>query len=282
MAKMLKPLVLVILLLSAVALTLGILLFAKREVLKGRTQRLEGTAMKIAKNLNYSKLTANQLKANNKAELAALDKPLSDLAVQAEIVYSDLQTNKQELAETKSVLAKTREELNTAKAELVTAQNKLAELNETVTKKDAEITEKAAKIAQLETDKTGLQGQVDSLTKKITKLEASLTEANQVINERDKEIKYLKAKYEPEGILNIPKGLKGKILAVNTSWNFVVLDIGLDNGLLPSAVMMVHRDNELIGKLRIGMVLRHVAIADIVTADLKPNIVLQEGDHVLY
>ncbi len=280
MAKMLKPLVLVILLLSAVALTLGILLFAKREVLKGRTQRLEGTAMKIAKNLNYSKLTANQLKANNKAELAALDKPLSDLAVQAEIVYSDLQTNKQELAETKSVLAKTREELNTAKAELVTAQNKIAELNETVTKKDAEITEKAAKIAQLETDKTGLQGQVDSLTKKITKLEASLTEANQVINERDKENKYLRAQLGEK--FPIPKGLKGNILAVNPTWNFVVLDIGLDNGLLPSVEMMVHRDNELIGKVRIGMVLRHVAIADIVTADLKPNIVLQEGDHVLY
>ena len=280
MAKMLKPLLLVILLLSAVALTLGILLFAKREVLKGRTQRLEGTAMKIAKNLNYGKLTANQLKANNKAELAAIDKPLSDLAVQAEIVYSDLLTNKAELAETKGVLAKTREELNAAKAELVTAQTKIAELNEAVTKKDADIAENTAKIARLETDKTALQGQVDSLTKKVTALQASLTEAHQMYKASTNENMLLRARLGEK--FPIPKGLKGKILAVNPTWNFVVLDIGLDNGLLPAAEMIVHRDNELIGKVRIGMVLRHVAIADILTGDLKPNTVLQEGDNVLF
>jgi len=281
MAKMLKPLVVVILILSAVSLALGILLFMQREVLKGRNQSLSTTALKIAKNLNYSKLTANQLKANSKAELAAIEKPLSDLAVQAEIVYSDLQTNKQELAETKNVLAKTKEDLNTTKGELVTAQNKITELNETIAKKDGELTEKGNKITQLETDKTGLQGQVDDLNKKITKLDTSLADAAEKYKALSNENYRLRVQVGLEKG-NVPRGLTGTILAVNPAWNFVVLNIGYKEGVLPNTDMMVYRGKDLIGMVHIGMVLQNVAIADISMADLKPGIVIKEGDHVLY
>ena len=280
MAKMLKPLLLVILLLSAVALTLGILLFMKREVLKGRTQRLEQTALKIAKNLRYEKITADQLKANTKVELANIEKPLNDLATKAEVTYSDLQTNIKDLADTKEVLGKTKDELTTTKGELASAQTKITELNDTVTKKDADIAEKGTKITQLEADKTKLAGDVDDLNKKVAKVEATLGEAKQTIEERDKKIKYQAALLGEK--FPIPKGLKGKILAVNKEYHFVVLDIGLDNGLLPSAEMLVHRDNQLIGRVRIGMVMKHVAIGDVIVTDWKVPTVVQEGDNVLF
>ena len=52
MAKALKPLVIILLLLSITSLTLGILLFGKREVLKGRTQKLEQSVLALASSLN--------------------------------------------------------------------------------------------------------------------------------------------------------------------------------------------------------------------------------------
>jgi hypothetical protein len=51
MAKFLRVLVVLIFLLSIAALTLGIMLFAKREILKGRTYKLEEGLIKLAKTL---------------------------------------------------------------------------------------------------------------------------------------------------------------------------------------------------------------------------------------
>ncbi|MCX6996682.1 MAG: hypothetical protein NTV49_06265 [Kiritimatiellaeota bacterium] len=280
MAKILKPLLLVMLLLSAVALGLGIWLFAKREVLKGRTQKLEQTALKIAKNLRYDKITADQIKANTKAELANIEKPLGDLATQAEVTYGDLQTNIKDLASTKDVLDKTKTELATTKGELAATQTKVTELTETVSKKDTEIAEKGTKITQLEADKTKLTGDVDDLNKKVEKVAGDLVAAKQTIEERDKKIRYQGALLGEK--FPIPKGLKGKVLAVNKDYHFVVLDIGIDDGLLPNVEMLIHRDNQLIGRVRIGMVLKHVAIGDVIVTDWKAPTVVKEDDHVLF
>ncbi len=51
MAKFLRVLVVLIFILSAAALTLGILLFAKREILKGRTYKLEEGLIRLARTL---------------------------------------------------------------------------------------------------------------------------------------------------------------------------------------------------------------------------------------
>jgi len=51
MAKFLRVLVVLIFLLSIAALTLGIMLFAKREILKGRTQKLEQGLIRLARTL---------------------------------------------------------------------------------------------------------------------------------------------------------------------------------------------------------------------------------------
>ena len=147
MAKALRVLVLLILILSGVALGFGIMLFMQREVLKGRTQTLEKSHLTLSKSLHYDKLTAQQMLANTKAELAGLDKPLADLNAHAIKTYEDLQTTKKTLAETQDTLKKTQDELGTTKTQLAAANTKVTELTDTVTKKDAEITEKTGKIS---------------------------------------------------------------------------------------------------------------------------------------
>ncbi len=280
MAKTLRVMVILILLLSAAALTLGIMLFMQREVLKGRTQKLENSHLALSKSLHYDKLTLEQMKANKKEELDNIDKPLKDLNSFAVNTYETLQETKKNLADTKAKLAKTEEELATTKTQLAAANTEIAGLKDTVAKRDAEITEKAGKISTLEGEKTALQGSLDEANKKIAKNEADITELHAQIKDRDLTIKDLNAQLGR--IYPIPRGTTGKILSVSPDWKFAVLDIGRDNGLWPNAEMLIHRGTNLLGRVRIGIVHKKVAIADILSDYASPGAVVQEGDRVLY
>jgi len=280
MAKTLRVMVILILLLSAAALTLGIMLFMQREVLKGRTQKLENSHLTLSKSLHYDKLTLEQMKANKKDELDAIDKPLKDLNSFAVNTYETLQETKKNLADTKAKLAKTEEELSQTKTQLAAANTEIVGLKDTVTKRDAEITEKTGKISALEGEKTALQGSLDEANKKITKNEADITELHAQIKDKNDNIKYLRAQLGEK--FPIPKGTNGKILAVSPDWKFVVLDIGHDNGLIPNAEMLIHRGTNLLGRVRLGIVHKKVAVADILADYATPGAVVQEGDRVLY
>ncbi len=281
MAKALRWLVLLILILSGVALGLGIKLFLQREVLKARTQKLEESHLLLSKTLHYDKLTADHMKADTKETLAAIDKPLKDLNAFAVHTYETLQETKKNLADTKDKLAKTEAELGTTKTQLATANTEITGLKDTVAKRDTELVEKGNKITGLESEKTALEGQVAEANKKIAAGETQNTELHAQIKDRDLTIKDLNMQLG-HGNANPPKGTNGKILAVSKDWKFAVIDIGRDNGLWPNAEMMIHRGTNLLGRVRIGIVHKKVAIADILADYTAPNAIIEEGDRVLY
>lgn len=80
--------------------------------------------------------------------------------------------------------------------------------------------------------------------------------------------------------VKLPAGLKGKILAVDPKWDFVVLDIGSNQGVLEYGEMMVNRDGKLVAKVQITSVQANRCIANVLQ-DWK-QVDLQEGDQVLY
>ena len=280
MAKALRWLVLLIMVLSGVALGLGIKLFLEREVLKGRTQKLEDSHLRLSKSLHYDKLTGDQMKANTKEGLDAIDKSLTNFNAFAVNTYETLQETKKNLADTKAKLAKTEDELKSAKDELVASKAKIDEQIASIAKKDTEISEKTGKISALESEKTALLAEKEDAQKKITKNEADITELHAQIKDRDLTVKDLNAQLGR--IYPIPKGTSGKILAVSQDWKFAVLDIGRDNGLWPNAEMLIHRGTNLLGRVRIGIVHKKVAIADILADYATLGVMVQEGDRVLY
>ncbi|MBM3838129.1 MAG: hypothetical protein FJ398_09215 [Verrucomicrobia bacterium] len=82
--------------------------------------------------------------------------------------------------------------------------------------------------------------------------------------------------YEPP----LPPGLKGKILAVDPRYDFVVLDIGTKQGVIEKGQMLVNRDGKLVGKVRITKVEPNRSIANILPEWKQGDV--QEGDQVLY
>lgn len=270
MRKALKPFVVVLLILSIVSLILGISLFSKREILKERTRLHEEGVAAIAEKLRFDRLDKAALK-----DLKQLKPQLDLVAVAANNVYDELQMTKQDLAATKEKLAQTEQELADTRAELEAAQNQIVALNATIEEKDAEIARAENRIQQLEQDTQNLQSQIDALNTQLAQKEDEILDLRTEIKTLEGIIDKLD---QSRGMARLT-GLTGRVMAVNPDWNFVVLDIGQEQGLVPNTELHVHRADQLVGKVRVSSVEEQAAIADILKDwELSP---VKEGDHVI-
>jgi cell shape-determining protein MreC len=89
-------------------------------------------------------------------------------------------------------------------------------------------------------------------------------------------------KYELDKLTDpeMPTGLKGKVVAVDPKWDFVVLDIGSNQGVVERGVMLVNREGKLVAKVRVTTVEDSRCIANVLP-EWKQTDVLT-GDSVLY
>ena len=275
MAKALKPLVIVLLVLSIVSLVLGIVLFSQRGTIKDRVQKNEQAVVKIAENLHIEGLDSAQL-AGQLKDVKAMQLALDKVSVSAMNRYDELQNTKTDLENTRTELDKTTKELATTKTELSAAQAKVTELTDTLAQKEAEVAQAKSQVDQLQQDKAALQSQIDDLNNQLVKAEEEMRDLQDQVATLDKIVK----ESTPTGNRPLPLGLTGKIAVVNADWNFVVLDIGSEAGLVRDAQMLVHRQDKLIGKVTITNVQKTTAIADIMMDwEQSP---IREGDYVLY
>jgi hypothetical protein len=75
-------------------------------------------------------------------------------------------------------------------------------------------------------------------------------------------------------------GVKGKIVAVDPKWNFVVLNVGEKSGARPKGIFMVSRNGKLIGKVKVATVHPDTSIANIMPGWQLEEIA--EGDQVIF
>jgi hypothetical protein len=110
----------------------------------------------------------------------------------------------------------------------------------------------------------------------------AITTENKTLSRKARELQTRLDKYEggEDRDVPLPPGTKGKIVAVDPKYDFVVLDIGSNQGLIPDAKMLVNRDGKLVAKVKITRVEANRAIANIMP-EWKQDEVL-EGDQVVY
>lgn len=276
MAKLLKPMVIVLLLLSIAALVLGIMLFNEREIIKGRTQRLENAAAEVAQSLHYTDLDQQAL-----MDYERMDNVLNRLNVHAALTWQELQDTIQDLANTRLDLEQTREELRITQNRLEEAEQRIVRLEDDLAERTAELARANQEITQLEQDKVGLEGQIDELELQVARMQEEQLEMAETIADQQTLIEEYEAELFPdEGVVVTPVGLSGTILVVNPDWNFVVLDVGSEDGLSLNTEMLVHRNDELVGRVRVSNVKKQIAVAEIM--DDWRQLPLKEGDHVLF
>lgn len=91
-------------------------------------------------------------------------------------------------------------------------------------------------------------------------------------------------RYEPRGQRDpeLPAGTKGTIVAVDPKYDFVVLNIGGNQGLVENATLLVNRDGKLVGRVRITQVQPDRAIANVMPEWKQSDAdEIMEGDQVI-
>ena len=203
-------------------------------------------------------------------------------------VQGQLNTTKKDLAKTQDTLKQTQQDLDTAKKDRDTAvataaaqQKRADDLSDKLTKAAADRDVAQGKLAAY-TD-TGLTA------KQVTELGRSLKNAQNAIDAMNEEkllmsrtidrlnnelAKFVGTNY----IVKLPADLKGRILVVDPKWDFVVLNIGDDQGVKEDGELLVSRDGKLVAKVIVRSIQKDRSIANILPGWKLGQVI--EGDEV--
>jgi hypothetical protein len=220
------------------------------------------------------------------ADLKTANETAASEKKQKEDAVGQMDKAKKELSSTKADLATAQSNLEKNKAELADREKKIQEVQSSLESASKELEEKKADLQKIqESLPAGVP--IDQVAGKFKEFQDNLTTLDQekkVLSEQLAKLTSEKKKLEEyiqnkkEGVM--PMGLTGHILAINKDWNFVVLDIGQQQGVVEKVPMMVHRGGNLIGKVMVTSVEPSIAIADVMPEWKKED--FQEGDLVSF
>lgn len=215
-----------------------------------------------------------------------------DQATQAKAVaQKDAATQKQKAEEAAKAQAD-------AESKLAATKPQIDELNTKLSAATQKADEAQKAVDQAKADAAKAQADLDALNKQIPagttipdliaakdKAEKDLasSQAEQKImadnlQKAQEQVDQLKLDINASKIGKIPPGVSGKVTFVNKTWNFVVLNVGLSNGVVPNGELIIYRKNTFLGKVRITTADTNSSVADILP-DVKGDI--QVGDYVL-
>lgn len=280
MSKLIKPLIVVLLLLSVASLVLGMMLFQRREVLKARALRLEEAAVDTAANLRFEDFNATALRAERPEEIGAMDRPLRQLVEMAGVRYDALRQTESDLSERTSELERERAALVQARRDVEAAQNRATELQQEIETRQTQITRLQSELEEAATATGPLERQIDELQTQLASKQEEARDLMDQVATLEGALERVEQELGIEAGTVALTGLTGEVLRVNRDWNFVILNLGRAQGLVPEAEMLVYRDADLVGKVRISSVKDAMAVAEVLR-DWERDAV-QEGDHVLY
>jgi hypothetical protein len=186
---------------------------------------------------------------------------------------TELASTKKDLNKTTAALKQTKAELEAAtaakdKAEAdVAVQTKRADkltedLNKTRAERDAAQADLAAYKA------TGVTPQqILGMNKEFKTLQDNLAVAeteNKVLARKVHALQVALDRYvSPEKPVFLPAALKGKVLVADPKWNFVVLNVGENQGVLEYGELLVNRNGKLVAKIVVRSVQKDRCVANV-------------------
>ena len=224
-----------------------------------------------------------------KGKIDKLTADRNDQRSQKDDFHRKLTSTQKTLKDTVATLDQTKKDLDVAKADeqkaednLTAANTKIDDLTGRLTKTTTQRDDAQNQLAAYKA--TGLTPpQVDDLNKNLKQTEMALDVANQenlvlihtVASLNNKINELVGTNY----VVALPSGLKGTVMAVDPKWDFVVLNVGEDQGVLKDGEMLVSRDGKLVAKVIVRSVQKDRSIANLVPGWQLGEII--EGDEVI-
>ncbi len=195
-----------------------------------------------------------------------------------------------ELKKTQGELADTKKDLDDTKKQLEVASAKVDDLTKQSDKLKSELADTQKKLTDDEIDLNIYKGPFPtpqdavSAGKRMKEMEdkvAVVEDEKRVLQRQLVRVQSeLDVYKDPQGSpVPLPPTLIGKVLVTDPKWDFVVLNVGADQGALERGEMLVNRDGKLVAKVKITSVQKDRCIANVMPG-WKLGEVL-EGDQVI-
>jgi hypothetical protein len=191
--------------------------------------------------------------AKTSAELKTTKATLEATSAERDKAVSDLAAKTKEADRLTTDLAKTRKDRDDAQAEL--AAYRATDL------KPEQIVAINKQFKDLQKSLEGAQDENKVLGQKITKLQ---TELDRYVS--------------PDKPVFLPAGLAGKVLVTDPKWNFVILDVGLDQGIKEYGELLVNRNGKLVAKVIVRSAQKNRCVANVLPGWQLGEVM--EGDQV--
>ena len=204
-------------------------------------------------------------------------------------------TAETDLAKTKKDLNKTQGELASTQQQLTDTQSERDKAVVTATAQSKRANELSDKLVATTQERDDARNEVASYKstgftpEQVGKLGRTLKEAQDMIEAGNQEKAVLQRsvarlqtrleKYEGTNYdIVLRADLKGKILVVDPKWDFVVLNIGEEQGLKQDSELLVSRDGKLVAKVIVRTIEKGRSIANVIPGWKLGEVI--EGDEV--
>jgi hypothetical protein len=234
-----------------------------------------------ATGLNFSKLKdkISTLQTDLKTETEAHKKFEADYRK----TKSDLDKTNAVLKTTQETLKATEEAKEKAVTEATAQQKRADKLTEDLTKTRKERDDANAELAAYHV--TGMSPQQAATAQKdIKRLQdnvAAMNTENKLLSQKLKKTQNELANYvSPENFhVPLPANLTGKVVVSDPKWNFVVVNVGQDQGVLQYGELLVNRNGKLVAKVKVSGVEKNRSVANIIPGWQLGEVM--EGDQVI-
>ena len=203
-------------------------------------------------------------------------------------VQGQLDSTRRTLTQTQDTLKQTQQDLVTAKKDRDTAvataaaQTKRADdLSDKLTKAAADRDEAQGKLAAY-TDSGLTAKEVADLSRTLKNAQNTIDAINaeKVVMNRtiDRLRNQIAEIMGTNYVVTLPAGLRGRILVVDPKWDFVVLNVGDDQGVKEDGELLVSREGRLVAKVIVRSIQKDRCIANIIPGWKLGQVI--EGDEV--
>ncbi len=187
---------------------------------------------------------------------------------------SDSATKREEIARIQSMCEGVENELKTIRDELAALLNDAASAVDMESDSDMELREVAEKVTEFIQSNEALRRKVAEADGAIVALGAESERCQKLIAEGKKLSQDRRARLSPED-------LSCSVLNSDPQWDYVILDAGVDKGIIIGSRLAVMRGDVKICELNVTLVESNRSSCDVVYNTLKPGESVRPGDKVV-
>ena len=110
----------------------------------------------------------------------------------------------------------------------------------------------------------------------------NFAEENQILMRKNNELQVELARFIGPDLDPKMPPVAGKVVAVDPKYDFVVLNVGGNQGVVENGKLLINRDGKLVGRVRVTQVQPDSSIANIMPGWSQAGVEVMEGDQVIY